>query len=82
MAAAQKSGQEVEVRTFVVDITATKEFEEVLQEVKGLGELGCVVFNAARVGGSVFFEAEERLVLEDFMVCGLCFSRRGDIAMG
>ena len=82
VAIAQKGGHEVDVRTFAVDITATKGFEKVLQEVKELGELGCVVFNVARVGGSTFFEAEEQLVLEDFMVCVLSFQPNGRYSDG
>ncbi|MCJ1472977.1 hypothetical protein MMC13_001626 [Lambiella insularis] len=67
LAAAQKSGREVEIRTFAVDIAATTAFEGVLAEVQSLGPLGCVVFNAARVGPSGFFDAAEGLLVADFM---------------
>lgn len=63
------SGRSVEVNTWSVDITETKKFEKVLHEVENLGDISCVLFNAARVAPSEMFEFEEAEIIKDCMVC-------------
>lgn len=65
----------VEVRTYSVDISKTIALKEVLKKVEEFagGTLGCVLFNAARVGLSSLSEFSEEELMLDFMVCLLLY---------
>jgi NAD(P)-dependent dehydrogenase (short-subunit alcohol dehydrogenase family) len=68
----QSKGKEhgVVVKTYPIDASDVKQLETVLlQVVKDLGSPEVVVYNAARVGGGKFFEANEESVEYDFRVC-------------
>jgi short-subunit dehydrogenase len=62
------STRSVEVKTFNVDITNTKAFEKVLEDVKSIGNISCVLFNAARVAPSELLGFPEEELLRDFQV--------------
>lgn len=62
------NGRNIEVKTWSIDITDTKKFEAVLREVEAMGDISCVLFNAARVKPSEMFEFLEEDIVEDFMV--------------
>lgn len=60
----------VTVKTYAVDVSDVKILEAVLQQVVAeLGKPEVVVYNAARLGGGKFFEANEESVNNDFKVC-------------
>lgn len=63
--------RQVQVKTFNVDITNTKAFEKVLDDVKSIGNISCVLFNAARVAPSEIFEFSEQELLRDFMTTNI-----------
>lgn len=71
---------EVEVKTWAVDVTESKTFKGVLEEVGEWAVEGvdCVVFNAARVEPSKVLEFEGEEVVRDFMVGG-SFSNFGPV---
>ncbi|OGM45914.1 short-chain alcohol dehydrogenase [Aspergillus bombycis] len=56
LSSAADVGRQVKVRTWKVDISDLEQFKAALTEVQSFGTLECVYFNAARVGGSNFFD--------------------------
>jgi NAD(P)-dependent dehydrogenase (short-subunit alcohol dehydrogenase family) len=65
-----KGRKNVDIRTYPVDLADTKALEHVLKVVvKDLGPPEVVVYNAARVGGGKYFDADEESVIQDFRVC-------------
>lgn len=56
ISSAAEIGRQVHVRTWKVDISDLEQFKAALTEVQSFGALECVYFNAARVGGSNFFD--------------------------
>ncbi|KAE8322446.1 hypothetical protein BDV39DRAFT_218596 [Aspergillus sergii] len=56
LSSAADVGRQVHVRTWQVDISDLEQFKAALTEVQSFGTLECVYFNAARVGGSKFFD--------------------------
>ncbi|EIT83630.1 hypothetical protein AO1008_01157 [Aspergillus oryzae 100-8] len=56
LSSAADVGRQVHVRTWKVDISDLEQFKAALTEVQSFGTLECVYFNAARVGGSNFFD--------------------------
>ena len=62
------TGKTVEVKTWSVDITNTKEYEKVLGDVEKFGSISSVIFNAARVAPSKLLEFAEEEILQDFLV--------------
>ena len=62
------NSRKVEVKTWSVDIINTKAFEITLEEVQLLGDISCVLFNAARVEPSDLFELSAEEIVKDFMV--------------
>jgi NAD(P)-dependent dehydrogenase (short-subunit alcohol dehydrogenase family) len=70
--AAEAAGYKVNVLTYPVDVSITSELESTLLKiVQDLGPPEVVVYNASRVGGGRFFEADEKSVDDDFRV-SLC----------
>lgn len=64
---ALKSGSEVKVSCWSVDITKPEPFENVLKLAKEtLGNITCVIFNAARVAPSELLKFPEEEIMEDF----------------
>lgn len=66
---AKAAQKEPEVKYWDVDITQSPEFRAVLAEVGRMGQISCVLFNAARVGPSPFFDFSEEDLINDFKVC-------------
>ncbi len=66
--AVSKSGKQVEVKTWAVDVVDSARYKKVLEEVGDWGEVTCVVFNAARVQPSPLLEFAEEEILADFQV--------------
>jgi hypothetical protein len=67
-----KGRADVEIETWCVDISDSPAFKQVLREVSHrLGDLTCVLFNAARVAPSQLLEVAEEEIVRDFMVCPL-----------
>lgn len=69
LAAAESAGRKVEVTTWSVDITETAKYQKALKDIENMGDITCVLFNAARVEPSQLFEFEEAEIMKDFMVC-------------
>jgi NAD(P)-dependent dehydrogenase (short-subunit alcohol dehydrogenase family) len=66
---AKGADSKVTVKTYTVDVSDVKTLEPVLQQVvTDLGKPEVVVYNAARLGGGKFFEANEESVDLDFRV--------------
>jgi len=65
------SSREVEVKTWNVDITNTKDFKHVLSEVEKFGDISCVHFNAAEVEPSDLVEFPEEEIVRDFMTTNI-----------
>jgi len=65
------STRSVEVKTFNADITDTKAFEKVLDDVKSIGDISCVLFNAACVAPSELLEFPEGELLRDFQTTNI-----------
>ncbi len=69
---ASKGKTNVEVATYSVDISNSKGFQKVLDQVaSALPDLTCVLFNAAKVAPSDLLKYGEEQLLEDFKVCSL-----------
>lgn len=66
LAAAVAAGKTVNIQTWSVDIKNTPAFEKVLKDVKTMGCISSVLFNAARVGPSELFKFPEEEIIEDF----------------
>ncbi|KAE9372831.1 hypothetical protein N431DRAFT_505132 [Stipitochalara longipes BDJ] len=54
------------VKCWDVDITQSAALNAVLIEVERMGQISCVLFNAARVGTSEFFDFTEEDLINDF----------------
>jgi NAD(P)-dependent dehydrogenase (short-subunit alcohol dehydrogenase family) len=51
-----------------VDVTQSAVLNAVLIDVERMGQISCVLFNAARVGPSEFFDFDEEELINDFKV--------------
>lgn len=65
---AKQAGRDVEVKTFAVDIADAKALHGALSEVRKIGEIEVLLFNAARVQPSPMFETSSETILTDFKV--------------
>lgn len=65
---AKSAQKEPEVKYWDVDITQSAAFNAVLAEIERMGQISCVLFNAARVGPSPFFDFSAEELIYDFKV--------------
>lgn len=70
-AAARSDKQDVDVRYWDVDISNAAALNDALKDIENMGQVACVLFNAARVGPSKFFAFEEQDLIHDFQVLSL-----------
>ncbi|KAI9726995.1 MAG: hypothetical protein M1834_008577 [Cirrosporium novae-zelandiae] len=68
---AERNGKIVQVRTWNVDITDSQALEDTFKEVQSFGTIECILFNAARVGPSSFFEFPETEIMRDFQTTNI-----------
>ncbi|KAF1813108.1 hypothetical protein P152DRAFT_502112 [Eremomyces bilateralis CBS 781.70] len=62
----ERAGENVEVRTYSVDITHTDDFLRVLRDSESLGQMECLFYNPARVVPSELLKFPSEEVLYDF----------------
>ena len=56
------------VKSWDVDVTQSAALNAVLTDVERMGQISCVLFNAARVGPSGFFGFGEEGLINDFKI--------------
>nr|POF05472.1 dehydrogenase/reductase sdr family member 12 [Quercus suber] len=69
--AIQERGYSCQVKTWACDLTDFERLNTVLGEVDGWGDLECVFFNAARVGGKPPLEESTEAIEKDFRLTNL-----------
>ena len=67
--AIQARGYSCQVKTWTCDLSDLDALKKTLDEIKGLGSLECVLFNAARVAGKPPLEESIEAIQNDFKVC-------------
>lgn len=72
----QERGYSCQVKTWTCDLTEFEQLQKTLEEIKGFGQLECVLFNAARVAGKPPLEESVEEIELDFKVgfwfAGVC----------
>jgi len=63
----------LDIRTWAVDLSSTSAFKVVLDEIAEWGRVTTVLFNAAAVVDTKFFEVEEDVIRKHFEVCALIY---------
>ncbi|PPJ55986.1 hypothetical protein CBER1_03585 [Cercospora berteroae] len=67
----QERGSSCQVKTWTCDISDLDALKKTLGEIEGVGELECVLFNAARVAGKPPLEEDVRAIEQDFRLTNL-----------